>query len=48
VNVRPAREVRAVFDDRTVSVYQAYTLAIAQPPVAAQRSVAPFKRSRMT
>jgi Domain of unknown function (DUF4291) len=48
VSVRPAREVRAVFDDQTVRVYQAYSPAIAEPAVAAQRFVAPFKRSRMT
>jgi hypothetical protein len=44
----PARQVRAVFDDRTVIVYQAYSAAIAGPAVAAGRFVPPFKIDRMT
>ncbi|GLY08098.1 MULTISPECIES: DUF4291 domain-containing protein [Actinoplanes] len=41
-------EVRADYDDRTVTVYQAYSTAIATPAVAAGRFVEPFKRDRMT
>lgn len=45
---RPFREIRAVFDDRTIRVYQAYSPAIAVPAVAAQKFVPPFSLSRMT
>ncbi|MEV0127781.1 DUF4291 domain-containing protein [Dactylosporangium sp. NPDC050688] len=41
-------EIRAVFDEDTVTVYQAYSPAIALPAIAAQRFVPPFKRDRMT
>jgi hypothetical protein len=44
----PARQVRAVFDSRTVTVYQAYSPAIAEPALAAGRFVPPFKPDRMT
>ena len=44
----PARQVRAVFDDRTVTVYQAYSPAIAEPALTAGRFVPPFKLDRMT
>jgi hypothetical protein len=44
----PARQVRAAFDERTVTVYQAYSAAIAGPAVAAGRFVPPFKIDRMT
>jgi hypothetical protein len=44
----PAREVRAVFDARTITVYQAYSPAIAEPAIAAGRFVPPFKFDRMT
>ncbi len=44
----PYRQVRAVFDADTITVYQAYAAAIAEPAVAAQTFVAPFKRERMT
>jgi len=44
----PARQVRAVFDDRTITVYQAYSPAIAEPAIAAGRLVPPFKLDRMT
>lgn len=43
-----ARQVRAVYDDRTITVYQAYSAAIAKPAVAAQTFVSPFKAERMT
>lgn len=44
----PGRQVRAAFDARTVTVYQAYSPAIAEPAVAAGRFVSPFKFDRMT
>lgn len=47
VNV-PYRQIRAVFTDDTITVYQAYDPAVAGPAVAAQRFVPPFKRERMT
>ncbi|WP_229067792.1 DUF4291 domain-containing protein [Actinoplanes sp. DH11] len=42
------RQIRAVFDDRTITVYQAYSAAIAGPALRAGRFVPPFKRDRMT
>jgi hypothetical protein len=42
------REVRAVYDDRAITVYQAYGAAIADSALEAGRFVAPFKRERMT
>ncbi|WP_250008076.1 DUF4291 domain-containing protein [Actinoplanes sp. M2I2] len=44
----PYRQIRAAYDDDTVTVYQAYPPEIARPAVAAGRFVPPFKRSRMT
>jgi hypothetical protein len=44
----PFRQVRAVFDARTVRVYQAYPPEIATRAVAAQTFEPPFKRDRMT
>ncbi|MCB9590455.1 MAG: DUF4291 domain-containing protein [Polyangiaceae bacterium] len=44
----PLRQIRAVFDARTVRVYQAFSPHIAEPALATQRFVAPFKRERMT
>lgn len=44
----PLREVRAVFDEHTLTVYQAYSAAIADPALAAGTFVPPFKRDRMT
>ncbi|WP_221324657.1 DUF4291 domain-containing protein [Actinoplanes sp. L3-i22] len=41
-------EIRAVYDDQTITVYQAYSPAIAVPAVRAGRFVPPFKRDRMT
>lgn len=45
----PARQVRAVFDDDTITVYQAYSAAIAVP-AATNNSFdgTPFKLDRMT
>jgi hypothetical protein len=45
---RPYHEVRAAFSDTTVRVYQAYSPAIADKAVAAQRFVPPLSRERMT
>ncbi|MBG0818518.1 DUF4291 domain-containing protein [Planomonospora sp. ID82291] len=44
----PYRQIRAVYTDDSVTVYQAYDPLIADPAVAAQRFVPPFKRERMT
>lgn len=44
----PTRQVRAAFTDETITVYQAYSPAIADPAVAAGRLVPPFKLDRMT
>lgn len=44
----PHREVRAVYDDVTIRVYQAYSDRIADAALAAGTFVAPFKRDRMT
>ncbi len=44
----PARQVRAVFDAHTITVYQAYSPTIAEPAIAAGRFVPPFKLDRMT
>ncbi len=44
----PARQVRARFDDETLTVYQAYAPGIARRAVAAGRFVSPFKVERMT
>ncbi|WP_370120061.1 DUF4291 domain-containing protein [Streptacidiphilus sp. MAP12-33] len=44
----PMRQIRAAHDDDTLTVYQAYSPAIADPALAAGTFVAPFKRERMT
>ena len=44
----PIREIRAVFDERTIRVYQAYSAEIAVPAIQSQKFVPPFKKSRMT
>ena len=44
----PARQVRAVFTDETLTVYQAYSPEIAIPALAAGRFVPPFRPGRMT
>lgn len=41
-------EIRADYDGETIVVYQAYSAAIAEPALAAQRFVAPFSFGRMT
>lgn len=48
MQTRPLREVRAAYDDETLTVYQAYSPAIAGPALDAGTFVAPFKRERMT
>jgi hypothetical protein len=44
----PERQVRALFDDDTITVYQAYGPEIADAALEAGTFVAPFKRDRMT
>ncbi|KAK3379195.1 hypothetical protein B0T24DRAFT_610955 [Lasiosphaeria ovina] len=46
----PYREIRALFDDETITVYQAYSGTIASAAVAAQRlnASAAFSTTRMT
>lgn len=45
----PARQVRAVFDDDTITVYQAYSAAIAIPAaISNSLDGTPFKLDRMT
>jgi uncharacterized protein DUF4291 len=42
------REIRGVYDDATITVYQAYREEIARPAVAHGRFVSPFSLNRMT
>ncbi len=42
------QEIRAVYTEDTIRIYQAYNKAIALPAVEAQTFVAPFKVERMT
>ncbi|MDR2151921.1 MAG: DUF4291 domain-containing protein [Helicobacteraceae bacterium] len=42
------REIRAVYDAQTITVYQAYRKEIALPSLKAQTFVNPFKMERMT
>lgn len=44
----PLRQIRADFDDDTITVYQAYAAPIADAALAAGRFVPPFSRDRMT
>ena len=44
----PFRQVRALYDDETITVYQAYRPEIAEAAVRAGRFVAPFSLNRMT
>ncbi|GAA2745503.1 DUF4291 domain-containing protein [Kitasatospora cinereorecta] len=46
--MEPLRRVRAAFDDRTLVVYQAYPVEIAEAALSAGTFVAPFRRERMT
>jgi hypothetical protein len=47
-NQVPFRQIRAVYTDQTVTVYQAYSPAIAEAALAAGRFVPPFSRGRAT
>ena len=47
-SVLSERQVRALHDDETLVVYQAYSPSIAEPALAAGTFVSPFKRERMT
>jgi len=47
-DARPIREVRAVYNEKTIRVYQAYSREIAEPALQAQKFLLPFKKSRMT
>lgn len=42
------KQIRAVYDEQTITVYQAYRKAIALPAVSKQKFVPPFKMERMT
>ncbi|MEU2389358.1 DUF4291 domain-containing protein [Streptomyces sp. NPDC007369] len=44
----PLHEIRARHDERTITVYQAYGPAIAEPALRAGRFVPPFSFGRMT
>jgi Domain of unknown function (DUF4291) len=44
----PYRQARAVFEESTIVVYQAYSPEIAEPSLAAGTFVPPFGMSRMT
>jgi len=44
----PERQIRADYSAESITVYQAYTAAIAETALAAGRFVPPFKRDRMT
>ena len=44
----PLRQIRARYDEATITVYQAYPPEIAAPALTAGRFVPPFKRERMT
>ena len=46
--VIPRRQVRAGYDDETITVYQAYSPSIARPAAANGRFGGGFKRERMT
>lgn len=44
----PTKQIRALFTDKTIRVYQAYCDEIADPALQSQTFVSPFGRSRMT
>jgi hypothetical protein len=44
----PVRQIRALYTDETITVYQAYAPEIARPALAAGQFVPPFARDRMT
>jgi len=47
-NAMPEQQVRALFDDTTIRVYQAFSAEIADVAVATQKFGPPFSRGRMT
>jgi Domain of unknown function (DUF4291) len=44
----PARQVRAWYDEHTITLYRAYSAQIAERALTAGTFVAPFKLDRMT
>ncbi|WUH92521.1 DUF4291 domain-containing protein [Streptomyces sp. NBC_00433] len=44
----PSREIRALYDSETITVYQAYSPAVAEPAAAGGRFSAGYSRDRMT
>lgn len=42
------KQIRAVYDENTITVYQAYRKDIAEPAILNQKFVPPFKMERMT
>ncbi len=42
------REIRAIYDNHTITVYQAYGAEIAKPAIKNQTFISPFKMNRMT
>jgi hypothetical protein len=42
------KQIRAVYDEQTITVYQAYRKEIALPAITNQKFVPPFKMERMT
>jgi Domain of unknown function (DUF4291) len=48
MNEIPLRQIRAVYDDETITVYQAYNASIAAPAARDGRFGPGFKRDRMT
>jgi hypothetical protein len=44
----PHRQIRALYTDTTITVYQAYSNQVAEPALQAQRFLSPFQMSRMT
>ncbi|MFA8298634.1 MAG: DUF4291 domain-containing protein [Hyphomicrobiales bacterium] len=44
----PTRQIRAIFDEETITVYQAFNKHIAEAALKAQTFVPPFKKERMT
>lgn len=41
-------QIRAIYDEKTITIYQAYSCDIALPAVTHQKFVPPFKLERMT
>lgn len=47
-SAQPLRQIRALYDATTITVYQAYSPAIADAALRAGAFVPPFKEARMT